>query len=70
LVFVRRIAHRDFVALARHPFEAHGGNMKMQVWHHWVLAIVIGYLVGYYFRGLGDATVAKIVPPGLSGRAA
>jgi Na+/H+-dicarboxylate symporter len=44
--------------------------MKMQTWHHWVLAIIIGYLLGYYFRQLGDSTVAKIVPPGLSGRAA
>lgn len=36
--------------------------MKMQTWHHWVFAIIIGYLLGYYFRQLGDATVAKIMP--------
>lgn len=30
-------------------------------WHViWILAV--GYLLGYYFRQLGNATVAKVVP--------
>lgn len=41
--------------------------MKLQTWHHWVFAIVIGYLIGYYWRGLGDATVAKIMPSTFTG---
>lgn len=31
----------------------------MQMWHHCILWLVIGYLVGYYFRGLGDMTVGR-----------
>jgi len=34
----------------------------MKTWHHWVLALVIGYLIGYYFRGVGNMTVAKLYP--------
>lgn len=32
----------------------------MKTWHHWAFALIIGYLLGYYFRGLGDATVGKV----------
>jgi hypothetical protein len=35
--------------------------MKFPAWHFlWILAL--GYLIGYYFRGLGNATVAKLYP--------
>lgn len=35
--------------------------MKFFSWHLlWI--ILIGYLLGYYFRGLGDATVGKLYP--------
>jgi hypothetical protein len=36
--------------------------MKTYYWHVlWIVAI--GYLLGYYFRGLGNATVAKLYAP-------
>lgn len=31
---------------------------------HMVVLLLVGYLIGYYFRGLGDATVAKVVSAG------
>lgn len=31
----------------------------MRPWHL-VLVLVVGYLVGYYFRGLGNATIGKV----------
>jgi len=34
----------------------------MQTWHHWVFALIIGYLIGYYFRGIGNATAGRLVP--------
>lgn len=34
----------------------------MQTWHHWAMAIIIGYLLGYYFRGIGTATVGRFIP--------
>lgn len=36
--------------------------MDLKGWHLFVV-LGIGYLIGYYFRGLGNATVAKIVAP-------
>lgn len=33
--------------------------MNKMYWHLiWI--ILVGYLIGYYWRGLGDATVAKL----------
>jgi len=29
---------------------------------HLILVLLIGYTLGYYFRGLGNATLAKIKP--------
>lgn len=29
-----------------------------------IWALVIGYLIGYYFRGLGNMTVGKLVGSG------
>jgi hypothetical protein len=29
---------------------------------HLVAVLFAGYLIGYYFRALGNATVAKLVP--------
>jgi hypothetical protein len=31
-------------------------------WHYWLGAIVIGYILGYYFRGVGNMTVGKLYP--------
>jgi hypothetical protein len=31
-------------------------------WLHCVLVLLLGYLIGYYWRGLGNATVAKLMP--------
>lgn len=35
----------------------------MKIWHHWSVALIIGYLLGYYFRGVGNATVGKLKAP-------
>lgn len=32
-------------------------------WYHCIWILILGYLIGYYWRGLGNMTVAKIVPP-------
>ena len=32
----------------------------MQFRWHMVVLLVLGYLVGYYFRGLGNATIGKV----------
>ena len=29
---------------------------------HWIWVIIVGYLLGYYFRGLGNMTVGKLYP--------
>lgn len=29
-------------------------------WWHMFLIIAVGYALGYYFRGVGDMTLAKI----------
>jgi hypothetical protein len=34
----------------------------MSRWH-WIWIIVLGYLIGYYWRGLGNMTVGKLVKP-------
>jgi len=34
----------------------------MKLWHHWIFAVVLGYLIGYYFRSVGDMTVGKLYP--------
>ena len=40
----------------------------MRIWHHWVVALLIGYILGYYFPGIGKATVGRIIPyPGQMG---
>jgi len=36
--------------------------MKM-ISFHLLWIILIGYLLGYYFRGLGDVTVGKLYRP-------
>ena len=36
-------------------------------WWHIVGILVIGYLVGYYFPMLGQATVAKVIPKTANG---
>ena len=35
--------------------------MQLRGWHLWAV-LIIGYLLGYYWRTLGNATVAKVVP--------
>lgn len=35
--------------------------MKLSGWH-FVGVLIVGYLIGYYFRGIGNATVAKVIP--------
>lgn len=35
--------------------------MNLKGWHM-LLVLLVGYAAGYYFRGLGNATLAKIVP--------
>ena len=35
--------------------------MKITGWHC-LLVLVLGYLIGYYWRGLGNATVARVIP--------
>jgi len=34
----------------------------MSRWH-WIWIILLGYLIGYYWRGLGNMTVARLIPP-------
>lgn len=31
----------------------------MKPWHM-VLVLILGYMAGYYFRGIGNATVGKV----------
>jgi hypothetical protein len=31
-------------------------------WYHCIWVLVLGYIIGYYFRGLGNATVGKLYP--------
>jgi hypothetical protein len=33
----------------------------MTKWH-WILLLLAGYLLGYYFPGVGRATVGKLIP--------
>jgi uncharacterized membrane-anchored protein YhcB (DUF1043 family) len=35
----------------------------MKIWHHWFIALLIGYAIGYYFRGLGNATLGRVKAP-------
>ena len=35
--------------------------MKAFSWH-WIWVLVLGYILGYYFRGVGNMTVGKLVP--------
>lgn len=32
----------------------------MKTWQHWAAAVIIGYLLGYYFRGIGNMSVGKL----------
>ena len=34
----------------------------MKIWHHWAFALLIGYVLGYYFKGLGDMTLGRLKP--------
>lgn len=34
----------------------------MRIGWYWITAVIIGYLIGYYWRGLGNATVGKLMP--------
>lgn len=36
----------------------------MKPWHHWVFAIIVGYIIGYYFRQVGNVTLGKLMPSG------
>lgn len=36
----------------------------MSNWWHLIWILAIGYLIGYYFRGIGNMTVGKLVSPG------
>jgi hypothetical protein len=36
----------------------------LKTWHHWVLAVIVGYIIGYYFRGVGNMTLGKLMPAG------
>ncbi len=36
--------------------------MDMKFFHFCFWSLLLGYLIGYYWRGLGDMTVAKILP--------
>jgi hypothetical protein len=29
--------------------------------HYWIIPILVGYLIGYYWRGLGNMTIGKLV---------
>lgn len=33
----------------------------MKTWQHWAVAVLLGYILGYYFRGLGSATFGKLL---------
>jgi hypothetical protein len=33
-------------------------------WYHCIWILLLGYLIGYYWRGLGNATVARLMPSG------
>jgi hypothetical protein len=35
--------------------------MKMNGWHC-LLALLVGYLIGYYFPQLGQSTVGRLMP--------
>ena len=35
--------------------------MQYKGWHLF-LVLAVGYLIGYYWRSLGNATVAKVIP--------
>lgn len=30
--------------------------------YHWLLLLVVGYLLGYYFRQVGNMTIGKLWP--------
>lgn len=32
----------------------------MKLWQHWFFALVLGYIIGYYFRSVGNMTVGKL----------
>ena len=32
-------------------------------WYHFIWVVILGYLIGYYWRGLGNATVGKLYAP-------
>ena len=34
----------------------------MKPWMHFVWIVALGYLIGYYFRGVGNMTVGKLYP--------
>lgn len=33
----------------------------MKAWLHLIVILFLGYLIGYYWRGLGNATVGRIM---------
>lgn len=33
----------------------------MKTWHHIIVWAIVGYLAGYYFRGLGNMTVGRFI---------
>jgi hypothetical protein len=34
----------------------------MKTWHHWVFAVIVGYIIGYYFRAVGNQTLGRVMP--------
>jgi hypothetical protein len=36
----------------------------MKVWHGVVIALLIGYALGYWMPALGNATIGKLYPQG------
>lgn len=36
----------------------------MKVWHHVILWVLIGYALGFWMPGIGNATLAKLYPRG------
>lgn len=36
----------------------------MKLWHHWFVALLLGYLLGYYFPQIAAMTVGKLLPSG------
>ena len=36
----------------------------MKTWHHWIVALLLGYIAGYYFRNIGNMTIGRIAPSG------